>query len=101
MSYAYSVNLSRAEDPGDRAAAAGAVYPLLTAAVRHQPRYVSLTAASTLATVEQTGPQRITDLAVTEGVTQPSMTALVKVQARAAPGRPAPGIGDRGRSPAT
>ena len=72
----------RAQDPGERIAA-GAIYPLLTAAVRHQPRDISLTAASTLATVERTGPRRITDLAVTEGVTQPSMTALVTVLARA------------------
>jgi DNA-binding MarR family transcriptional regulator len=77
------MSLQRAEDPGDRVAAAGAIYSLLTAAVRHQPRDVSLTAASTLATVERTGPRRITDLAVTEGVTQPSMTALVTVLARA------------------
>lgn len=77
------MSLQRAEDPGDRVAAAGAIYSLLTAAVRHQPRDISLTAASTLATVERTGPRRITDLAVTEGVTQPSMTALVTVLARA------------------
>jgi len=77
------MSLQRAADPGDRAAAAGAIYPLLTAAVRHQPRDISLTAASTLATVERSGPRRITDLAVTEGVTQPSMTALVTVLAGA------------------
>jgi DNA-binding MarR family transcriptional regulator len=77
------MSLQRAEDPGDRAVAAGAIYPLLTAAVRHQPRDISLTAASTLATVERTGPRRITDLAVTQGVTQPSMTALVTVLVRA------------------
>src|ERR1700751_4543454 len=77
------MSLQRAEDPGDRVAAARALYPLLTAAVRHQPRDISLTAASTLAMVEQTGPRRITDLAVTEGVTQPSMTALVTVLTRA------------------
>ena len=71
------------EDPGDRMAAAEAIYPLLTAAVRHQPRDISLTAASTLATVERTGPRRITDLAVIEGVAQPSMTALVRVLERA------------------
>lgn len=34
---------------------------------------LSLTAASTLATLERTGPRRVTDLAVAEGVTQPSM----------------------------
>jgi DNA-binding MarR family transcriptional regulator len=78
-----SMSLQRAEDPGDRTAAAEAIYPLLTAAVRHQPRDISLTAASTLATVERTGPRRITDLAVTEGVTQPSMTALVTALERA------------------
>ena len=77
------MSLQRAEDPGDRVAVAGAIYPLPTAAVRHQPRDISLTAASTLATVERTGPRRITDLAVTEGVTQPSMTALVTVLATA------------------
>jgi len=38
---------------------------------------MSLTAVSTLATLELTGPRRITDLAASEGVTQPSMTALV------------------------
>jgi DNA-binding MarR family transcriptional regulator len=78
-----SMILQGAEDPGDRMAAAEAIYPLLTAAVRHQPRDISLTAASTLATVERTGPRRITDLAVTEGVTQPSMTALVTALERA------------------
>ena len=77
------MSLQRAEHLGDPVAAAGAIYPLLTAAVRHQPRDISLTAASTLATVERTGPRRITDLAVTEGVTQPSMTALVTVLATA------------------
>ena len=77
------MSLQRAEDPGDRVAIAGAIYPLLTAAVRHQPRDISLTAASTLATVERSGPRRITDLAVTQGVTQPSMTALVTVLVRA------------------
>ena len=38
---------------------------------------LSLTAAATLSTLRQTGPSRITDLATTEGVSQPSMTALV------------------------
>jgi DNA-binding MarR family transcriptional regulator len=40
---------------------------------------MSLTSASTLATLDRTGPRRITDLAVVEGVTQPAMTALVLV----------------------
>jgi DNA-binding MarR family transcriptional regulator len=38
---------------------------------------MSLTSMSTLATLDQTGPRRITDLAAVEGVTQPSMTVLV------------------------
>ena len=54
-----------------------ALYSLMTAAVRSQPRDMSLTSLSTLATLELTGPRRMTDLAACEGVTQPSMTALV------------------------
>jgi DNA-binding MarR family transcriptional regulator len=57
--------------------AADALYRLLTATVRQLPRDISLTSLATLATVERTGPRRITDLSATEGVTQPSMTALV------------------------
>ena len=70
------------EAPGERIAVAEALYRLLSAAVRQQPRDISLTSASTLATVERTGPRRITDLAAIEGVTQPSMTALVTVLER-------------------
>jgi DNA-binding MarR family transcriptional regulator len=40
-------------------------------------RGLSLTAAATLSTLRRSGPSRLTDLAVTEGVSQPSMTALV------------------------
>ncbi|RIQ15945.1 MarR family winged helix-turn-helix transcriptional regulator, partial [Jiangella rhizosphaerae] len=40
-------------------------------------RDLSLTAAATLATLERTGPRRLTELAVQEGVTQPAMTQLV------------------------
>ncbi len=54
-----------------------ALYGLVAAAVRHSPRDISLTAAATLATLERTGPRRVTDLAASEGVAQPSMTALV------------------------
>lgn len=60
-----------------RAAAAEALYGLMVAMVREAPREVSLTAAATMATLERTGARRITDLAALEGVTQPSMTALV------------------------
>jgi hypothetical protein len=42
-----------------------AIYRLTTAAVRQLSRDISLTGAETLAKVERTGPQRITELAVT------------------------------------
>ena len=38
---------------------------------------LSLTAAATLARLQREGPARLTELATAEGVTQPSMTALV------------------------
>jgi DNA-binding MarR family transcriptional regulator len=61
----------------DRMAVGEALYGLVTAAVRHNPREISLTAASTLSTLGRTGPRRITELAAVEGVAQPSMTVLV------------------------
>ncbi|KJS56126.1 MarR family transcriptional regulator [Streptomyces rubellomurinus subsp. indigoferus] len=39
---------------------------------------MSLTSATTLATLDRAGPGRITDLAVAAGVTQPAMTVLVR-----------------------
>lgn len=54
-----------------------ALQALAALAVRREGRELSLTAASTLATLERTGPRRVTDLAVAEGVTQPSMTAVI------------------------
>ena len=71
---------SKASDnnEGSEAQAIGlALFSLIGGAVRRQPRDISLTSLSTLATLELTGPRRITDLAASEGVTQPSMTALV------------------------
>lgn len=41
------------------------------------PSGLSLTAAATLATLERSGPSRITSLATREGVTQPAMTQLI------------------------
>jgi len=38
---------------------------------------LSLTAAATLATLQRSGPARLTELATAEGVSQPSMTALI------------------------
>jgi DNA-binding MarR family transcriptional regulator len=54
-----------------------ALYGLVTLAVKNGPREISLTAASTLATLDRTGARRLTDLAIIEGVTQPSMSVLV------------------------
>ena len=41
------------------------------------PSGLSLTAAATLATLERSGPCRLTSLAAREGVTQPAMTQLI------------------------
>jgi DNA-binding MarR family transcriptional regulator len=54
-----------------------ALYSLAATVVRSMPRDLSLTAVATLYALERHGPQRITHLAAREGVTQPSMTALV------------------------
>lgn len=48
-----------------------------TLGIRQRPRDLSLTALSSLSTIERSGPRRLTDLAVGEGVTQPSMSAIV------------------------
>lgn len=64
---------------GASTAVGSALYGLATRAVRRLPRDQSLTSAATLATLARTGPRRITDLAVIEGVTQPAMTVLVRV----------------------
>ena len=52
---------------------------MATRAARRLPRDMSLTSAATLATLDRTGPRRITDLTAVEGVTQPAMTTLVRV----------------------
>jgi DNA-binding MarR family transcriptional regulator len=53
------------------------LFALGTLGIRQRPRDLSLTALSSLSTIERTGPRRLTDLAVGEGVTQPSMSAIV------------------------
>jgi DNA-binding MarR family transcriptional regulator len=53
------------------------LFGLVSVAIRGRQRGLSLTVVSTLATLDRTGPQRLTDLAACEGVTQPSMTAVV------------------------
>ncbi|MDL4770834.1 MULTISPECIES: MarR family winged helix-turn-helix transcriptional regulator [Thermomonosporaceae] len=57
------------------------------------PRDRSMTAVSTLATLERFGPRRVTELAVFEGVTQPAMTQLVSRLERE-------GLAERGPLPA-
>jgi DNA-binding MarR family transcriptional regulator len=59
------------------AGSAGALYGLLATLVRRVPRDLSLTSLATLSALDRTGPRRITDLAVIQGITQPSMTVLV------------------------
>jgi DNA-binding MarR family transcriptional regulator len=72
------------EQPGprDRAPAGEALYGLVSVAIRRGPREMSLTSLSTLATLDRSGPRRVTDLAFIEGVAQPSMTTLVSVLER-------------------
>jgi len=50
---------------------------LTSLVVRERPHDLSLTAISTMATLERCGPKPLTLLAACEGITQPSMTALV------------------------
>jgi DNA-binding MarR family transcriptional regulator len=59
-----------------------AVYALATELVRQMPRDMSLTSVATLSTLVRTGPRRVTELAASEGVAQPSMTALVSALER-------------------
>ena len=63
--------------------AAGALYDLVAMFVRLTPRDMTLTSSSTLATLFRKGPRRITELAASEGVTQPTVTALVTSLERA------------------
>jgi DNA-binding MarR family transcriptional regulator len=56
---------------------ASTVQRLFAALRRTSPPGLSLTAASTLSTLDADGPLRLTELATREGVTQPAMTQLV------------------------
>src|ERR1700722_2554348 len=58
------------------------LHGLSSSFIRRTPRDMSLTALSTLATLDRSGRRRITDLATVEGVTQPSITALVSALER-------------------
>jgi DNA-binding MarR family transcriptional regulator len=56
-----------------------ALYALVPLGIRRRPpRNLHLTALMTLSSLESTGARRVSDLAVIQGVTQPSMTVLVK-----------------------
>jgi DNA-binding MarR family transcriptional regulator len=74
-----SARVSGTETAADEAtlASATAVYGLLATLLRRVPRDIALTSLATLSTLDRGGARRITELAVIEGVTQPSMTALV------------------------
>jgi DNA-binding MarR family transcriptional regulator len=69
------------EGPSEAALAAGVAAALerLIGLFRSlsPPSGLSLTAAATLATLERSGPCRLTWLAAREGVTQPAMTQLI------------------------
>jgi DNA-binding MarR family transcriptional regulator len=72
------VNAAQTPGTGEGGLAiAAAVYGLLASLLRRAPRDISLTSLSTLSTLDRTGTKRITELAAIEGVTQPSMTALI------------------------
>lgn len=62
---------------------AEAVYDLLVKLLRQPPRDMSLTARTTLSALNRDGPRRLTELAAMQGITQPSMSALVSNLARA------------------
>lgn len=74
-------DVARRRDQSGRTtnAIGSALFGLATRAVRRAPRDLTITSAATLATLDRTGPRRITDLAAIEGVTQPAMTVLVRV----------------------
>ena len=54
-----------------------ALYGLTAVIVRAAPRGLSLTVMSLLSTLERNGPQRVTALAKSQGISQPTATALV------------------------
>lgn len=69
---------TRGAPPADEALrSAVAVYELLASFIRLGPRDLSLTSLSALSTLQRGGPRRVTDLAASEGIAQPSVTALV------------------------
>jgi len=77
----YDLRMSRVSTP-HRWTIGAVLQGFVVEAVRRAPRDLSLTWTGTLATLHRTGPRRITDLALAQGVTQPSMTNLVRAMER-------------------
>jgi len=75
--YRLTYNVWVSEEQEQRQSIGEVLFALGTLGIRQRPRDLSLTALSTLSTLERTGARRLGDLAVIEGVTQPSMSALV------------------------
>lgn len=71
-----------------------ALYLLMAVVVGRVPRNMSLTQLSTLPTLADGGPRRITDLAAIQGVAQPSITEMIAILERA-------GYVERHRDPST
>ncbi|MFD1721255.1 MarR family winged helix-turn-helix transcriptional regulator [Amnibacterium endophyticum] len=66
------------DGPAEQHLALGRAFEEIAAWLRRSPRTdVSATGLSVLDRLDTTGPQRVTDLAAAEGVTQPATTALV------------------------
>lgn len=63
--------------------AAAALMRLMVSFARSGPRDIGVTASLTLVTLDFCGPQRITELATMEGVSQPSMSGVVSGLERA------------------
>lgn len=85
--HSYGMSSQRAATKGtsntsDSVAIGKTLHGLYSAALKRSPREMSLTALSTLATLDRFGPRRIMDLAAVEGVTQASMTTLVSALER-------------------
>jgi DNA-binding MarR family transcriptional regulator len=69
--------MNSAASSADAAEVAAALEGLFRLVRWLSPAGMSLTAAATLATLDRTGPSRLTELAAREGVTQPAMTQLI------------------------
>ena len=68
---------------GDDRETPEALYALMVTVVRRLPRDMTLTQLFTISTLARGGPRRITDLAVIQGVAQPSMTETIASLERA------------------